>query len=62
MFEDIRRENYGKVLIKILALFIWTLMCIYGSYNNTVRLMEIHTVGSGYEVYFPNTDETHYYE
>lgn len=58
-----REVKYLKVaVIKFTLFFIWTLMCIYGSYNNTVRLMEIHTVGSGYEVYFPNTDETHYYE
>ena len=62
MFEDIRRENYGKALIKMVVFFIWTLICIYGSYNNTVRLMEIHTVGNGYEVIFHNTDEVHYYE
>jgi len=51
-----------KMFIGIILWFAWSLLCIYGTYNNTVKLMEIHTVENGYEVYFPNTEEVHYYE
>ena len=51
-----------NLFIGTIIWLVWSLMCIYGTYNNTVKQMEIHTIESGYEVIFHNTEEVHYYE
>ena len=37
-------------------------MCIYGTYDNTVKSAEIHQTSYGYEVTYHNTGEVHIYE
>lgn len=36
-------------------------MCIYGTYDNTVKSAEIHQIPGGYEVTYHNTNQTYLY-
>lgn len=55
-----RREIKGVIIT--LAIVVWTLMCIYGTYNNTVQNAQIKTVSDGYVVTYANTGECHHYK
>ena len=51
-----------KQIVAGIGLVVWTLLCIYGTYNNTVKSASVTKVGNGYEITFWNTGEVHYYE
>lgn len=51
-----------KTIVTTIIIFVWTLMCVYGTYWNTIKSAEIHTIECGYEVVYHNTGETHIYE
>ena len=53
--------NYKKAGMFI-GFIIWTLLCIYGTYYNTIENAEIKAVNNGYEVLYKNTGEIHYYQ
>ena len=57
----IRRAKMKKTLVILIAWVVWTLMCVYGTYNNTVKSAEPRTVEGGYEITFTNTGEIHTY-
>lgn len=40
---------------------IWTLLCIYGTYNNTVKSAQPKAVEGGYEITYGNTGNTYSY-
>lgn len=46
-----------KTIITSIIIFIWTLVCIYGTYDNTVKSAEIHATATGYEVTYHNTGD-----
>lgn len=50
-----------NTIITSIIIFIWTLVCIYGTYNNTVKSAEIKIVEGGYEVTYHNTGHTYEY-
>ena len=51
-----------KQIAVFIAIVIWTLLCIYGTYNNTVKNAEVTQVDGGYEITYWNTGEVHFYE
>lgn len=51
-----------KTIFTSIVIFIWTLICIYGTYDNTIKNAQIKSVDGGYEVTYMNTHETHFYE
>ena len=57
----IKREVIKWAVIGI-AVYVWSLLCIYGTYNNTVQNAQIVTVSDGYVVTYANTGEMHYYK
>ena len=46
-----------NTIITSIIIFIWTLACIYGTYDNTVRSAEIKETETGYEVTYHNTGD-----
>ena len=48
-------------IIALVALVVWTLVCIYGTYDNTVKSASVTVVEGGYEVTYGNTGEIHFY-
>lgn len=50
-----------KTIITTIIIFTWTLACIYGTYDNTVRSAEIKATETGYEVTYHNTGHTYEY-
>lgn len=50
-----------KTIITSAIIFAWTLACIYGTYDNTVKSAEIHATATGYEVTYHNTGHTYEY-
>ena len=50
-----------KKIILWMAFIIWTLLCIYGTYNNTVKSASVREIEEGYEVTYGNTGEIHIY-
>lgn len=50
-----------KRLMLVVAFVVWTYVCIYGTYDNTVKYASVASVEGGYEVTFGNTGEVHYY-
>ena len=51
-----------KKVIAGIAFIIWTLLCIYGTYYNTVENAELTTVtDGGYEIMYHNTDDVFSY-
>ena len=51
-----------KQVYMLIIVFIWTLLCIYGTYDNTVKSAEICTIDGGYEVIYHNTGDIFTYE
>lgn len=52
----------AKIIITV-AWIIWTLMCIYGTYNNTVKNAELVSYENGvYEIEYHNTGDIMRYE
>lgn len=51
-----------KTIITSIVIFVWTLLCIYGTYDNTVKNAQIKCVDGGYEVTYMNTHEIHFYQ
>lgn len=52
-----------KKAVGFVAIVAWTLLCIYGTYNNTVTHAELIEVSeSGYSIMYGNTGEVHSYE
>lgn len=41
---------------------VWTLMCIYGTYDNTVKSAEVQQTSDGYEITYHNTGDTFSYK
>ena len=52
---------FKKTIITTIIIFTWTLMCIYGTYDNTVKSAEIKATKTGYEVTYHNTGDTFEY-
>lgn len=49
--------------IVIVGFIVWTLMCVYGTYNNTVRNAHIVSDnGATYEIQYDNTGDIMTYE
>lgn len=51
-----------KKIILTVAFIIWTLLCIYGTYWNTIENAEPKKVGNVYEITYHNTGEVHIYD
>lgn len=51
-----------KKVILFVVWVIWTLMCIYGTYHNTVINAELGEIGDGYyEIEYHNTGDIYRY-
>ena len=48
---------YGTIVF-----MVWTLLCIYGTYDNTVKSAEVQVTSDGYEITYHNTGDTFLYE
>ena len=52
-----------KVAITAAIIFAWTLLCIYGTYNNTVKHAHIVSDnGNTYIIQYDNTGDVYEYE
>ena len=52
-----------KQLLIMLVFAVWTLVCIYGTYWNTVKHAEVVSVTeNGYEICYNNTGEIYTYK
>lgn len=40
---------------------IWTLICIYGTYYNTINSVEVAAIEEGYEILYCNTGDIYTY-
>ena len=46
-----------------IGFMLWTLLCIYGTYWNTVKCAEMTAISEkGYEITYHNTGEVYTYE
>ena len=51
-----------KKIICIMAFVTWTLICIYGTYYNTIENASVtKETATTYEITYYNTNETHVY-
>ena len=51
------------IAIMVWAIFVaWTILCIYGTYNNTIKSASVREVEDGYEITYGNTGEIHLYD
>ena len=51
-----------KKMVIILALVIWTAVCICGTYMSTVRSAQPMVIEGGYEITYGNTGEIYIYK
>lgn len=55
-------EGKMKRVGMFIGFIIWTLLCIYGTYWNTIENAEPRAIENGYEIEYHNTGEIHYYQ
>ena len=51
-----------KNIVATLIIALWTVVCIYGTYHNTVRSAEVRPIEDGYEIEYHNTGQIYTYK
>ena len=55
-------KNMLNIIMAMVIWVAWTLMCIYGTYDNTIKSAEPRAIEGGYEIEYHNTGQICVYQ